>query len=116
MDNLLTESLSYIPDISISSKQVFGTKKDIRIPAFSKKTSLVPKIDKDYLVLVRLSLKLDKNVFSKMGNSETMRFSQTDFHCKPSKHQVFDARRHSVVYLVGAGNTICRTPNALKTS
>ena len=48
MDNLLTESLSYIPDISISSKQVFGTKKDIRIPAFSKKTSLVPKIDKDY--------------------------------------------------------------------
>ena len=49
MDNLLTESLSYRPDIKISSKQVFGTKTDIRIPAFSKKSSLVPKIDKDYV-------------------------------------------------------------------
>ena len=48
MDNLLTESLSYLPDIKISSKQVFGVKTDIRIPAFSKKNSLVPKIDKDY--------------------------------------------------------------------
>ena len=43
MDNLLTESLSYIPDISISSKQVFGTKKDIRIPAFSKKNFISAK-------------------------------------------------------------------------
>ena len=49
MDNYLPESFSYIPDIKISSKQVFGTKTDIRIPAFSKKSSLVPKIDKDYL-------------------------------------------------------------------
>ena len=49
MDNLLTESLSYRPDIKISSKQIFGTKTDIRIPAFSKKSSLVPKIDKDYV-------------------------------------------------------------------
>ena len=48
MDNLLTESLSYCPDIKISSKQIFGTKTDIRIPAFSKKSSLVPKIDEDY--------------------------------------------------------------------
>ena len=48
MDNLLTESLSCLPDIKISSKQVFGTKTDIRIPAFSKKSSLVPKIDEDY--------------------------------------------------------------------
>ena len=48
MDNLLTESLSCVPDIKISSKQVFGTKTDIRIPAFSKKSSLVPKIDEDY--------------------------------------------------------------------
>ena len=48
MDNLLTESTSYLPDITISSKQVFGTETDIRIPAFSKKNSLVPKIDKDY--------------------------------------------------------------------
>ena len=48
MVNTLTESLSYQPDIKISSKQVFGTKKDIRVPAFSKKSSLVPKIDKDY--------------------------------------------------------------------
>ena len=42
MDNYLPESFSYIPDIKISSKQVFGTKTDIRIPAFSKKNSLVP--------------------------------------------------------------------------
>ena len=48
MDNLLTESTSYLPDITISSKQVFGMEKDIRIPAFSKKTSLVPEIDNDY--------------------------------------------------------------------
>tara|TARA_Y100001960_G_scaffold327141_1_gene412853 strand:- start:6050 stop:7045 length:996 start_codon:yes stop_codon:yes gene_type:complete len=48
MDNILTESISYIPDIKISSKQVFGINTDIRIPAFSKKSSLVPKIDKDY--------------------------------------------------------------------
>ena len=48
MDNLLTESVSYLPDIKISSKQVFGTKTDIRVPAFSKKSSLVPKIDEDY--------------------------------------------------------------------
>tara|TARA_B100000686_G_scaffold251822_1_gene262374 strand:+ start:7241 stop:8230 length:990 start_codon:yes stop_codon:yes gene_type:complete len=48
MENILTESSSFIPDIKISSKQVFGTKKDFRIPAFSKKTSLVPKIDNNY--------------------------------------------------------------------
>ena len=48
MDNILTESISYIPDIKISSKQVFGINTDIRIPAFSKKSSLVPKIDNDY--------------------------------------------------------------------
>ena len=52
MDNLLTESLTYIPDIKISSKQVFGTETDIRIPAFSKKNSLVPKIDKDYFLTI----------------------------------------------------------------
>ena len=49
MDNILTESSSYLPDIKISSKQVFGIKSDIRIPAFSKKSSLVPKIDNDYI-------------------------------------------------------------------
>ena len=48
MDNSLTESLSYNPDIKVSSKQVFGIKSDLRVPAFSKKSSLVPKIDKDY--------------------------------------------------------------------
>ena len=41
---------------------------------------------------------------------------QTGLHCKRSKQQVFGARRHSVVHLVGTGNHICRTPNALKTS
>ena len=48
MDNSLTESLSYNPDIKVSSKQVFGIKSDLRVPAFSKKSSLVPKIDKEY--------------------------------------------------------------------
>ena len=48
MDNLLTESVSCVPDIKISSKQVFGTENDVRIPAFSKKSSLVPEIDNDY--------------------------------------------------------------------
>ena len=48
MDNSLTESLSYNPDIKVSSKQVFGIKSDLRVPAFIKKSSLVPKIDKDY--------------------------------------------------------------------
>ena len=42
--------------------------------------------------------------------------SQTGLHYEPPKHQVFGARKHSVVHLVGAGNNICRTPNALKTS
>ena len=49
MDNLLTESTSYVPDIKVSSKQIFGTKTDIRVPAFSKKNSFVPKVDEDYL-------------------------------------------------------------------
>tara|TARA_B100000029_G_scaffold511885_1_gene607069 strand:- start:1437 stop:2426 length:990 start_codon:yes stop_codon:yes gene_type:complete len=48
MENILTESISHIPDIKISSKQVFGTEQDLKIPAFSNKTDLVPKIDKNY--------------------------------------------------------------------
>ena len=48
MDNLLTEERTYVPDIKISAKQVFGIKSDIRIPAFSKSNPLVPKIDKNY--------------------------------------------------------------------
>ena len=38
---------------------------------------------------------------------------QTGRHCKRSKQQVWSARR---VHLVGTGNDICRTQNALKTS
>ena len=48
MENILTDSISHIPDIKISSKQVFGTEEDLKIPAFSNKTDLVPKIDKNY--------------------------------------------------------------------
>ena len=48
MENILTESITHLPDIKISSKQVFGTKEDLKIPAFSNKTDLVPKIDKTY--------------------------------------------------------------------
>ena len=48
MDNLLTEERTYVPDIKISAKLVFGIKSDIRIPAFSKSNPLVPKIDKNY--------------------------------------------------------------------
>lgn len=48
MDNLLTEERTYVPNIEISAKQVFGIKSDIRIPAFSKSNPLVPKIDKNY--------------------------------------------------------------------
>ena len=48
MENILTESITHLPDIKISSKQVFGTKEDLKIPAFSNKTDLVPKIDKTF--------------------------------------------------------------------
>ena len=48
MDNLLTEDRAYIPDIKISSKQVFGINSDIKVPAFSKSNPLVPEIDKNY--------------------------------------------------------------------
>ena len=48
MDNFLTEDRTYVPDIKISAKQVFGIKSDIRVPAFSKISSFVPKIDKNY--------------------------------------------------------------------
>ena len=48
MENILNESLTNVPDIKISSKQVFGIKTDLKIPAFSKKCSLVPKLDKNY--------------------------------------------------------------------
>mgnify|MGYP003720357077 CR=1 FL=1 len=48
MDNFLTEDRTYVPDIKISAKQVFGIKSDIRVPAFSKISSFVAKIDKNY--------------------------------------------------------------------
>ena len=48
MDNSLSEERTYIPDIEVSSKQVFGIDRDIKIPAFSKSNSFVPKIDKNY--------------------------------------------------------------------
>jgi len=48
MDHLLKDEKGYVPDIKISSKQVFGIDFDIRTPAFSKSNPLVPKIDKNY--------------------------------------------------------------------
>ena len=52
MDLLLKNEKEYIPDIKISTKQVFGINSDIRIPAFSKSNPLVPKIDKDYFLIM----------------------------------------------------------------
>ena len=48
MDHLLKDEKGYVPDIKISSKQVFGIDFDIRTPAFSKSNPLVPKADKSY--------------------------------------------------------------------
>ena len=63
MDNLLTESLSYIPDISISSKQVFGTKKDIRIQRAIKRNNLPLESIQN-----RISLQMSDNMKKKISD------------------------------------------------
>tara|TARA_Y100000817_G_scaffold154607_1_gene120819 strand:+ start:260 stop:1234 length:975 start_codon:yes stop_codon:yes gene_type:complete len=45
----LIENISLQPDIKISIKQTFGIDTDIEVDAFSKKSELVPEIDKDYV-------------------------------------------------------------------
>jgi len=45
----LIENISTQPDIKISIKQTFGIDTDIEVDAFSKKSELVPEIDKDYV-------------------------------------------------------------------
>lgn len=42
------ELLPSIPDITISSKKLFGTLTDIKVPAFSHASELVPEIDPSY--------------------------------------------------------------------
>ncbi len=46
--NKKIESFSSIPDITISSKKLFGTITDIKVPAFSHATEFVPDIDPSY--------------------------------------------------------------------
>ena len=45
----MIENINAQPDISISIKQSFGFDTDMEVPAFSKKSDLVPDIDKDYV-------------------------------------------------------------------
>ena len=45
----MIENIDTQPDISISIKQSFGFDTDMEVPAFSKKSDLVPDIDKDYV-------------------------------------------------------------------
>ena len=45
----MIENISSQPDIKISIKQTFGIDTDIEVDAFSKKSELVPEIDKDYV-------------------------------------------------------------------
>ena len=45
----MIENISAQPDIKISIKQTFGIDTDIEVDAFSKKSELVPEIDKDYV-------------------------------------------------------------------
>ena len=45
----MIENISTQPDIKISIKQTFGIDTDIEVDAFSKKSELVPEIDKDYI-------------------------------------------------------------------
>ena len=45
----MIENISTQPDIKISIKQTFGIDTDIEVDAFSKKSELVPEIDKDYV-------------------------------------------------------------------
>ena len=45
----MIENISLQPDIKISIKQTFGIDTDIEVDAFSKKSELVPEIDKDYV-------------------------------------------------------------------
>ena len=45
----MIENISIQPDIKISIKQTFGIDTDIEVDAFSKKSELVPEIDKDYV-------------------------------------------------------------------
>ena len=45
----MIENINTQPDISISIKQSFGLDTDMEVPAFSKKSDLVPDIDKDYV-------------------------------------------------------------------
>ena len=45
----MIENIKTQPDIKISIKQTFGIDTDIEVDAFSKKSELVPEIDKDYV-------------------------------------------------------------------
>tara|TARA_B100000674_G_scaffold114157_1_gene85452 strand:+ start:725 stop:1699 length:975 start_codon:yes stop_codon:yes gene_type:complete len=45
----LIENINTQPDIKISIKQTFGIDTDMEVDAFSKKSELVPEIDKDYV-------------------------------------------------------------------
>ena len=45
----MIENIDNQPDISISIKQSFGFDSDMEVPAFSRKSDLVPDIDKDYV-------------------------------------------------------------------
>ena len=44
----MTANLNIEPDIKISVKQTFGVDSEMQVDAFSKKSELVPEIDKDY--------------------------------------------------------------------
>ena len=45
----MIENINTQPDIKISIKQTFGIDTDMEVDAFSKKSELVPEIDKDYV-------------------------------------------------------------------
>ena len=45
----MIENISLQPDIKISIKQTFGIDTEMEVDAFSKKSELVPEIDKDYV-------------------------------------------------------------------
>ena len=44
----MIDNLNIIPDIRLSVNQTFGFDSDMEIEAFSKKSELVPEIDKHY--------------------------------------------------------------------
>ena len=45
----MTPNINSKPDIKISIKQTFGIDSEMELEAFSKKSELVPEIDKDYI-------------------------------------------------------------------